>query len=44
MMTIHRLFKTPTTLSMRTVTSSSVFLNKVGIWLCPILSAEIEFD
>ena len=27
----------------RTVTSSSVFLNRVSIWLCPILSAETEF-
>ena len=44
MMTIHHPFQTPTIPLMRADTSSSASPNRAGTWLCPILSAENEFD
>lgn len=44
MTTIHRPFQTLTIPLMRTATSSSASPNRASTLLCPILSAEIEFD
>ena len=43
-MTILHLCQTRITLPVRTVTSYSAFPNRASIWLCPILSAQNEFD